>query len=64
MFSYEYCKVLKKILFKEYHRWLLLYFHLMTYVNREIDDIYFPYKTLYVSILYFFIFFAISFETL
>ena len=63
MFSYEYCEVFKKILFKEYDRWLLLHFHLMTYVNRETDDIYFQYKTLCVSIMYFFIFFAISFET-
>ena len=33
MFSYEYCEVFQKILFKEYHRWLLLYFHLMTYIT-------------------------------
>ena len=33
MFSYEYCEVFQKILFKEYYRWLLLYFHLMTYIS-------------------------------
>ena len=47
--SCEYYEVFKKILFKEHHRWLLLYFkfigNLMTYINREIDDIYFQYNT-------------------
>ena len=63
MFSYEYCEVFKKMLFKEHNRWLLLYFklieNLMTYINREIDDIYFQYNTF--CLYHYFIFFAISF---
>ena len=50
MFSCEYCKILKKTLFKEHHRWLLLLFkfiaNLMTHINCGIDDIYFQYNTL------------------
>ena len=60
MFSYEYCEIFLKKSFKEDHRWLLLYFkfmgNLMTYVNREIDDIHFQYNTLrlYDVFLHFF----------
>ena len=65
MFSCEYCKVFKKILFKEHHRWLLLYFkfigNLMTYVNRDIDDMYFQHHTLCLYRVFLFFFFAISF---
>ena len=65
MFSCEYCEVFKKILFKEHHQWLLLYFkfveNLMIYINWETDGIYFQYNTLCLSIMYFFIFLAINF---
>ena len=60
MFSCEYCEVFKKVLFKEHHRWMLLYFkfigNLMTYITRETDDIYFQYNTLclYHVFLHFF----------
>ena len=50
VFSCEQCEVFKKTLFKEQHRWLLLYFkfigNLLTHTNWEIDDIYFQYNTL------------------
>ena len=54
-----------KFLRKEHLRWLLLYLkfvgNLMTYINREIDDIYFQYNTLCLSCISSFFFFAISF---
>ena len=49
-FPMNIAKFFRNFFFPKHHRWLLLYFkfirNLMTYINREIDDIYFQYNIL------------------
>ena len=63
MFSYEYCEVFQKILFKEYYRWLLLYFHLMTYISVKLMTYIFNIKYFVSLSCISSFFFTISFET-